>query len=155
MHSGRVRIEILGKVPPSLNVVAGRPSAAGYRRFKALWGSLFEAELLAAQARGDLPRIQPSANFKEPPAGQLEFVEAAAAVRFNVHRERDEGNFRATIEKALVDALVGDRKVWPHGRWLPDDRAGYFAFRELAMYVDTKKPVVTVVHFDWRKATLL
>jgi hypothetical protein len=154
VHSGRVRLEIPGKAPVSLNQVGGRPNPAAWRRFKSLWGKLFEDALVVAQARGELPPIRQGSKLDEPPDNQLDFVEAAAAVRFTTNRVRDEGNYRATLEKALGDALVGDRKVWPCGRWLPDDRADHFAFREVALYVNEKKPALTVVHFDWRREKL-
>lgn len=32
-------------------------------------------------------------------------IDASAVLRFPVHRERDEGNFRSALEKALGDAL--------------------------------------------------
>lgn len=154
MHSGRARLEIEGKVPPSLNLVGGRPSAAPYRRFKALWGGLFLDALVAAQARGELPAVR-AQRLDEPPEGQLSFVEAAAAIVFPVERDRDEGNFRATLEKALGDALTGgDRRAWPHGRWLPDDTADHFRFGPIAFYVRPRE-ARTIVHFDWRRERLL
>lgn len=136
-------MEIPGRVPPSLNEVGGRPSAGAYRRFKALWGDLLTEQLLVAQANGALP------------AQQVDFVEAAAVIRFNVQRERDEGNFRATLEKALGDALVGQRSAWPEGRWLPDDTAKHFRFDHVAFIVDADKEPKTVVGFEWSKARLL
>jgi hypothetical protein len=141
--SGEARLEIPGKVPPSLNVVGGRPHAGAYRRFKKLWSGLFTEQLLAAQAAGQIP------------AQQMDFVEAAAVIRFAVARDRDEGNFRATLEKALGDALVGDRAAWPEGRWLPDDTAQHFRFDHVAFVVEAGKPPKTVVGIEWSKARLL
>lgn len=156
MHSGRVRIEVPGKVPPSLNEISGRPGAAAYRRFKSLWTGLFLEQLLAAQARGELPAIATPRRLDEIPQGQLSYVVAAGAVRFNVERRRDEGNFRGPIEKALGDALTGgDRAAWPHGRWLPDDTADHFRFQGFAISVDKKAEPKTVVEFEWRRETLL
>lgn len=143
MHTGEARLEIPGRVPPSLNEVGGRPSAGAYRRFKALWGQLLTEQLLVAQAKGQIP------------AQQLDFVEAAAVIRFAVERDRDEGNFRATLEKALGDALVGERSAWPEGRWLPDDTARHFRFDHVAFVVDPNKEPKTVVGIEWSKGTLL
>lgn len=126
-----------------MNLVGGRPSAGPYRRFKALWGQLFTEQLLRAQAEGRLPN--------EP----VDFVEAAGLCRFNTKRDRDEGNFRSTLEKALGDALVGNRSAWPEGRWLPDDTSQHYTFRELAIVVDVKAEPLTVVEFNWNKATLV
>lgn len=155
MHSGRVRIEVPGKVPVSLNKIGGRPNPAAWRRFKALWTGLFLEQLLAAQSRGELPAISTPSRLDEPPEGQLDFVEAAGAVRFNIHRKRDEGNFRAPIEKALGDALTGgDRAVWPHGRWLPDDTSEHYRFQGFAISVDRAAEPKTVVEFEWRRGSL-
>jgi len=143
MHSGTVRLEVPGRVPPSLNEVGGRPSAGPYRRFKKLWGELLGGELLAAQARGELPREQ------------VDFVVAAAVIRFNVERRRDEGNFRATLEKALGDALVGDRTAWPEGRWLSDDTADHYRFERVEFLVDTEAEPKTVLGLEWSKARLV
>lgn len=143
MHDGCVRMEFPDRVPPSLNVVGGRPHPGAWRRFKTLWGDFFTEQLVAAQARGDLPREQ------------VDFVEAAGICRFNTERPRDEGNFRTPLEKALGDALVGQRTAWPEGRWLPDDTSQHYTFRGLAIVVDTTKRPLTVVEFNWSKARLV
>jgi hypothetical protein len=140
---GRARLEFPGRVPPSLNAVAGRPNAAAWRRFKVLWGELIGQELIAAQARGELP------------VGNLDWVEAAGVIRFATRRERDEGNYRAVLEKALGDALVGDRRVWPGGHWLPDDTHEHFVFRQVAILVDPAAEPKTAIEFNWRKGRLL
>jgi hypothetical protein len=154
MHSGRVRMEFPERVPASLNVVAGRPSAGPYRRFKNLWGGLITEQLLAAQARGELPAVQ-GGRLDEAPRGQIAFVQAAAVARFTTQRPRDEGNFRAPLEKALGDALVGDRRAWPMGRWLPDDTAEHYRFQGMAIAVDRRQPGLTVIEFEWRRETLV
>src|SRR5947207_1933958 len=52
---------------------------------------------------------------------RLERVEASAVLTFPTRRRRDEGNYRALLEKALGDALV-------EGRWLVDDTPERFTF---------------------------
>jgi hypothetical protein len=104
---------------------------------------LLTQQLVAAQARGEWPREQ------------VDFVEAAASLRFTTKRRRDEGNFRATLEKALGDALVGDRAAWPEGRWIPDDTRDHFRFGDIDFHVDEREPALTVIAIGWSKARLL
>lgn len=54
---------------------------------------------------------------------RLKKVHATASLRFTDRRGRDEGNFRATLEKALGDAL--------QLQWIPDDTADIFTFGAL------------------------
>jgi hypothetical protein len=126
-----------------LNEVGGRPSAGPWRRFKKLWGQLLGEQLLAAQARGDLPNRQ------------VDFVAAGALLVFANDRPRDEGNFRSTLEKALGDALVGDRAAWPEGRWLADDTQAHFQVQGLAMVVDRERGPLTIVELEWSMGKLL
>lgn len=94
----------IGETPPSLNVIAGRGSRFAFAGAKRRWQTDLGL-LLMAEA---LPR-------------GLDRVEASAVLSFPTRRRRDEGNFRALLEKALGDALV-------EGGWLPDDTPDRFRF---------------------------
>jgi hypothetical protein len=94
----------ISDTPPSLNVIAGRGSRFAFAKAKRRWQTDLGL-LLMAEA---LPR-------------GLDRVEASAVLSFPTRRRRDEGNFRALLEKALGDALV-------EGGWLPDDTPDRFRF---------------------------
>jgi hypothetical protein len=94
----------IGDTPPSLNVIAGRGSRFAFARAKRRWQTDLGLLLMAEALPRDLDR-----------------VEASAVLSFPTRRRRDEGNFRALLEKALGDALV-------EGVWLPDDTPDRFSF---------------------------
>ncbi len=96
-----VRIWI-GDTPPSLNRVAG--NRWGWAKNKRRWQNDIALLLMAER----LPR-------------GLRRVEASAVLSFKQRRRRDEGNFRALLEKALGDAMV-------EGGWLPDDTPDHYRF---------------------------
>jgi hypothetical protein len=79
---------------------------------------------------------------------RLEHVDASVRLRFPVRRRRDTGNFQALLEKAIGDALVGDRNVWPQGRWLPDDTPAYYGFTGLEFDPNTG-PAKTSITFSY------
>lgn len=66
-------------------------------------------------------------------------VKATAVLRFELRRRRDEGNYRALLEKALGDALV-------NGGWLPDDTPDLYTFGALTFDPDvgSARTLVTV-----------
>jgi len=86
---------------------------------------------------------------KRVPQGVLR-VEARAELHFKSRRRRDEGNFRVILEKALGDALVGDPKAWPEGRWLPDDTPDRYTFGavELVAPVSTTQTLITLTYYQ-------
>lgn len=61
-----------------------------------------------------------------------------ASLRFPVKRRRDEGNFRALIEKALGDALQ-------NGGWIPDDTPELYRFGELKFDDKTGPPQTSLL----------
>lgn len=73
------------------------------------------------------------------PLGQ-EKVEASAVLRFPVHRPRDEGNFRASLEKALGDALT-ERGV------IEDDTPDRYRFRSVS-FEPERGPARTIVRLE-------
>jgi hypothetical protein len=81
---------------PSLNVL-GDGNRFAYRAIKTAWEDRFASLLEQA----DLPR-------------PLDRVTVEGEITFPDKRQRDQGNHRALLEKALGDALVA-------GGWLPDD----------------------------------
>lgn len=92
-------------VPPSLNRVGGRGSWRAFRNHKKAWES--DVWTLLRAERGFKPM--------EPPV----FVKAT--LRFPKRRNRDEGNFRVLLEKAVGDALV-------LGGYIPDDTPAFYRF---------------------------
>lgn len=106
--------------PPSLNQTGTRGSHWVVGRMKKLWQT--NLEILLMEAR--LPR-------------GLVSVTASASMRFSVRRDRDEGNHRWLLEKALGDALV-------NGGWLPDDTAGQFRFGQV-LFEDERGPRRTTI----------
>jgi hypothetical protein len=97
----------LGNTPPSLNAVAGRGNRFAFIGAKRKWQTLLGTLLMAECVPRDLDR-----------------VEATAVLSFPTRRRRDEGNYRALLEKALGDALV-------EGGWLSDDTSEQFRFGAL------------------------
>lgn len=96
--------------PPSFNVWSGQgtPNTRAYSSLKRQWEGLFAGLL----KESGLPRGQ-------------ERVYVEGEITFPDHRDdRDEGNFRVLIEKALGDALV-------YGGWLRTDRWGAYQFGAL------------------------
>lgn len=105
----------INDTPPSLNDVGGRGGYRVWSRHKRRWQTDVEAWLLVLTAEGKLPP-------------RVEFIAATATLSFPTRRRRDVGNYAALLDKALGDALVGDRRVWPDGRWLPDDTPTHYRF---------------------------
>lgn len=107
--------------PPSLNKITGGNGWA-WRGEKAALQRDLEMLLLAER----IPR-------------PVEHIAASASLAFPVARRRDEGNFRALIEKSLGDALV-------NGRWLIDDTPEHFQFGGLTF---TRGPSATLIALLW------
>lgn len=107
----KVTVE-LGYTPASLNKLSRTTKWAVFHRHKTALQNDIELMLLVPLGAG----------FR------LERVHAEATLRFPSRRRRDEGNYRALLEKALGDALTGDVKAWPEGRWLVDDTPEHFTF---------------------------
>jgi hypothetical protein len=107
----------VGSTLPSINSLFGQTSSRNrtFTKAKRKWQTLL-GTLLMAEA---LPR-------------GLSRVEATAVLSFPTRRRRDEGNFRALLEKALGDALV-------EGGWLADDTADQFRFG--AIYFEIGEPM--------------
>lgn len=96
--------------PPSFNKVGHSGSRWTWTKTKKEWQGTFEMLFLLAR----LPKLM--------------VVEARAELVFPTARRRDEGNYRTLLEKVVGDALVGDKRVWPEGRWLPDDDPEHYIF---------------------------
>lgn len=104
-------VTITCSVPPSVNATRGEHWTKTRRRKRRL-----QAELAILLLHAELPRPIPG-----------DRVHATAVIVHPVERRRDEGNFRAALEKALGDALS------PHdhdalNRWLSDDTPEHFTF---------------------------
>lgn len=93
--------------PQSLNALVRQGNPHVYRGWKANW----HERLVELLDEALLPR-------------PLEHVHATGLLCFPTRTERDQGNFRVLLEKALGDALVA-------GGWLPDDHWDYFEFGDL------------------------
>lgn len=111
----------IGDTPPSLNVVAGRRWQ--WTKAKRRWQTDLGVLLMAEQ----LPR-------------GLHRVEASAVLTFPTRRRRDEGNFRALLEKALGDALV-------EGGWLDDDTPDHFSFGAVTFALGAARTTVEVTAY--------
>lgn len=94
----------IGGTPPSLNRVGSRGSHWAFTKAKKDWQSNCFIALLVAKV----------------PKG-LTSVQATACLVFGKNRRRDEGNYRALLEKSLGDALV-------LGGFLTDDTPEQFRF---------------------------
>lgn len=119
-----------GDCPPSVNTMAVGRSASFHkyarvkRKWEGIWGMLWIAERLPKN---------------------LTAVRAHGTLRFPHQRRRDEGNYRAFIEKTLGDALVA-------GGWIPDDTPEHFVFDRLEIE-DEKgaKRTTLTLEFNFRE----
>ncbi len=111
-------------VPPSLNQIGYRSHWSAGRREKQKWEQFLAIALMEQRV----------------PRG-LGSVVASAELRFTQRRRRDEGNFRALLEKALGDTLV-------KGRWLPDDTPDHYRFGALEIEAPCPE-AMTVVELSW------
>jgi hypothetical protein len=109
------------EVPPSFNMVGARGHWKSMHYKKRYWQEVFELKLMAT-----LPRKR----FKR--------IVASASLRFPTKRRRDEGNYRAILEKAMGDALV-------NGGWLKDDTVEQFVFQHVIIEQDNG-PARTTIH---------
>lgn len=116
----------LGETPPSLNRIAGRGSRHAFGSAKRRWQRDLGMLLLAERVPRGLQR-----------------VEASALITFPTRRRRDEGNYRALLEKALGDALV-------EGRWLPDDTPNHYRFGAVTFAEGSPR---TVIELRWEGAS--
>lgn len=107
-------------VPPSFNIVGNRGHWRQFHGIKKKWQSIFEIKLMATLPRKEFKRIVVSANL-----------------RFQTRRRRDEGNYRAILEKAMGDALV-------NGGWLADDDAERYVFQHVIIDTDPGTPTTTI-----------
>lgn len=110
---GRVVLEL--DPPASVNAAPAKSSrGAGIGRHKA-----------KKALEADLARLLLAAGVPRPiPGGR---VRATARILTPKARRRDEGNFRAPLEKALGDALSPFDRESPF-RWLDDDQPPAFTF---------------------------
>lgn len=116
----------IGATPPSVNTYAH----AHWRRYhgiKKSWQATFAEELLVLRTR----------------LGRASSVHATASLRFPQRRRRDEGNYRAPLEKALGDALVA-------GGYLADDTPEQFTFGAVT-FEDDRGDNRTTVTLRWTK----
>lgn len=116
--------------PPSLNALAYKHWRK-FHRVKQEWQGIFEVLLME----------QPLERSRIKPPYVRAF--ASAVLRFPNRRRRDEGNYRAMIEKALGDALV-------NGGWLDDDTADHFRVGEVTFDPEPGPSNITVVVSLWR-----
>lgn len=117
-------------VPPSYNEFAVAHWRK-YHRVKTLWQGIFEQALM-------MSRLPP----------RVRHVHAAAVLTFTTAHRRDEGNYRVLIEKCLGDALRGDPKVWPDGRWLPDDTPEFYEFGYVKIHKGEAKHTLITMEYD-------
>lgn len=114
--------------PPSLNRSNHRKAHWRWSRAKADWEKVLA--LLLLECGSHFPR------------GDVAFVHADAILRFPIARRRDEGNFRALLEKALGDAL--------QIHWLEDDTGEHFRFGSLFFEPD-RGPARTRIRLAWER----
>lgn len=124
---GLARIR-LDQAPPSLNRIGARGNPRQFHRRKKGWQQLLEGELMLGSSSDVLPR-------------RVDRVTVTGRIEFMVNRRRDEGNYRALIEKALGDALV-------NGGWLSDDTGEHFRFGELEL-VGGCDQAQTILDLHW------
>jgi hypothetical protein len=114
----------LSATPPSLNSMGTRGSRHIVTRAKQAW-------------QEDLGRMLKV--IRQP--RDLQEVHATAVLRFPSRRDRDEGNFRWLLEKALGDALVP--------RYLPEDTPDHYRFKGVD-FDPERGPALTVVTLAYR-----
>lgn len=115
-----VQLEPIADAPPSINQVGSRGHWRSFHAKKRQWQGMLGTALIASG-----PELEAALRSTSGP------VRATGAIYFRVKRRRDEGNFRAILEKSLGDALVGDPDAWPEGRWIPDDTPEHYRFERL------------------------
>jgi hypothetical protein len=118
----------VSSAPPSLNTMDYRSNWRHGRRVKQAWMRDLGMLMLSEQLPKGLSR-----------------VDATAVVRFPTRRRRDEGNYRAMLEKALGDVLVD-------GGWLPDDTPDRYRFGGLE-FDEEPGPARTLVQISYEKET--
>ena len=116
------RLEVPG-IPKSLNRIGSRGSHFAWHREKRMWQDMLAIALRVAKV-----------------PTELAYAEATAVLYPAVRRRRDEGNYRAVLEKALGDALVA-------GGWLADDTPELFRFGRL-VFGEVRGTPLTVVTLD-------
>lgn len=111
--------------PKSINKVGARGSWRAVHMQKKRWQTIMERHLMIAKIPRPLPRP----------------LEVSASLKFPTLHRRDEGNYRAPLEKALGDALV-------NGGWMLDDTPEWWTFRRV--YFDNERgPNTTLLILDW------
>jgi hypothetical protein len=115
----RVSLSVPG-TPPSFNKVGLHSHWAVGRKAKQDW----ERWLLIALLEQRVPK-------------ELKSVSAAATIRFKERRRRDEGNFKALLEKALGDVLQNG--------WIEDDTPNYYRFGHVELFAPVERPETIVV----------
>ncbi len=123
--SERVTLRIPG-IPPSLNQIGWRSHWAVGRKAKQDWEQWLSIALMEQRVPKGLKR-----------------VEATATLRFKQKRRRDEGNFRALLEKALGDVLQA-------GGWLADDTPDFYRFGAVTLFAPVPQPE-TIVLLDYQR----
>ena len=124
MHTHRVALQIPA-VPPSLNQIGYRSHWAVGRKAKRDWEQWLSIALMEQRV----------------PRG-LKSVSATATIRFEQKRRRDEGNFRALIEKALGDVLQNG--------WIEDDTPEHYRFGRVELFAPVDRPE-TIVVLDYER----
>jgi hypothetical protein len=121
----RATLRIPG-TPPSFNKVGLHSHWAVGRKAKQDWEQWLSIALMEQKVPRGLKR-----------------VEATATLRFKQRRKRDEGNFRALLDKALGDVLQA-------GGWLADDTPDFYRFGELTLFAPVPQPE-TIVLLDYER----
>lgn len=121
------RLELPG-IPKSLNAVGSRGSHFAWQNEKKKWEGMMFIALRQAKV----------------PEG-LVYVEATAILHPKTNHKRDEGNFRAILEKALGDILQA-------GGWLDDDDDTKFRFGRLE-FAEKRNPPETILMLECHTST--
>lgn len=120
------RLEIPGATPPSVNKVGGRGSWQTWNRHKKWWQEQIGVSLMVT--------INPKRELTLP-------VLVDAVLWFPSSRRRDEGNFRALLEKSCGDALVT-------GGWIEDDTPDHYLFRGIK-FMKGERSTVLLLREGW------
>ena len=106
--------------PPSFNQVGLHSHWARGRKVKQEWQQMVEVMLMKEQ----VPR-------------NLHSVAASAVVNFKQRRRRDEGNWKAILDKVTGDALVTARRI-------PDDTPQYYRFGSVELRAPCEVPSTVI-----------
>lgn len=118
---------------PEVTITCAVPRSVNATNGSSRW----KRHRLKTRAQADLAMLLLAEGLPRPVPGDR--VHAVARIVHPAKRRRDEGNYRAPLEKALGDALCPPRRKRELERpagWLSDDTPEHFTFGAITFDVD-------------------